>query len=358
MATFQAWAVRMAQTGPLRFYAPDTFVDYTPGYLLVLWPVGILIRLVPQAGPVLVKLPPAVADFAVAGLLARLGGPGAASWYLWNPAVLCIGALWGQAESVAMAWLLGGWWALQNRKAGLAGALLGFGILTKPQYALVLPLMGLWGVRSGALPREDWGRILATGAATVVLPSLGFGLTPTRLLAQVVQAVRVYPYGSVNALNLWYLLGLNWKSDASPWMGMPANVWGLLLVGGVGGMILWRCARGREPASYDLGAAVLFLGAFTLGTRMHERYLFPALPFGLLAWGRGRIGLPPVGALTLLLFVDLVYGLAYLSVHPGTRTPINQAVWNLFPPPVTAVLSLLHLTVLGWMLVLLVRKPA
>jgi hypothetical protein len=320
--------------------------------------VGILIRLVPQAGPVLVKLPPAVADFAVAGLLARLGGPGAASWYLWNPAVLCIGALWGQAESVAMAWLLGGWWALQNRKAGLAGALLGFGILTKPQYALVLPLMGLWGVRSGALPREDWGRVLATGAATVVLPSLGFGLTPTRLLAQVVQAVRVYPYGSVNALNLWHLLGLNWKSDASPWMGMPANVWGLLLVGGVGGMILWRCARGREPASYDLGASVLFLGAFTLGTRMHERYLFPALPFGLLAWGRGRIGLPPVGALTLLLFVDLVYGLAYLSVHPGTRTPINQAVWNLFPPPVTAVLSLLHLTVLGWMLVLLVRKPA
>lgn len=358
VATFQSWALRMAQTGPFRFYAPESFVDYTPGYLLVLWPVGILARHVPQAGPVLVKLPPALADFAVAGVLARLAGSRAASWYLWNPAVLCVGALWGQAESVAMAWILGGWWALQNHREALGGALLGLGVLTKPQYALVLPVIGLWAVRTGELRRENWGRVVGAGAAAVVLPSLWFGLTPTRLAALVLQAARVYPYGSVNALNLWHLLGLNWKPDATRWMGMPASVWGLLLVGAVGGTILWRCRRAREPGFFYLAAATLFLSAFSLGTRMHERYLFPALPLGILAWSHGRAGLPEVLALSSLLLVDLLYGLAYLSAHPATRTPLNHAAWNLFTPPVTAVLSFLHLALLGWMLLLLARKPA
>lgn len=358
VATFQSWALRMARTGPFHFYTPDTFVDYLPGYLLVLWPLGVLMRLAPQAGPVLVKLPPALADFAVAGALARLGGPRAAWWYLWNPAVLCIGALWGQAESVAMAWILWGWWALQNRQLVLGGVLLGFGVLTKPQYALVLPVIALWAVRAGRLRREDWGGVVGAGAAAVVLPSLWFGLTPTRLLAFVLQAARVYPYGSVNALNLWHLLGFNWKPDATRWMGMPASAWGLLLAGAVGGVVLWRCGRAREPGSFYLAAAIFFLGVFTLGTRMHERYLFPALPFGILAWRGGRIGAHAVASLTFLLSADLAYGLAYLSTYPATRTPLYHAVWSLFTPPVTAALSLLHLALLGWMLLVLVRRPA
>src|SRR6185503_16360113 len=36
VGTFQAWAERLAQVGPGRFYAPDYFSDYPPGYLYVL----------------------------------------------------------------------------------------------------------------------------------------------------------------------------------------------------------------------------------------------------------------------------------------------------------------------------------
>ncbi len=347
IATFQAWAVRLSQVGPLRFYGPDVFVDYTPGYLLLLWPLGFLIRFVPSAGPVLIKLPPALADFVVAGLLLRLGGPQAARWYLWNPAVLLIGALWGQAESVAVAWMLGGWWALQVGQMALGGALLGFGVLTKPQYALALPVVVLWAARFG-LRREDGMRAGGAGAAAVVLPSLLFGLTPTGLIALVLRAARVYPYGSVNALN--------WRPDATPFLGLPANLWGLLLVGAAGSAILWRCGHTREWGSAYLAVATLYLAAFALGTRMHERYVFPALPFALLAWSHGRASTGYVVVLSVLLLADLAYGLAYPSLHPAFRTPFHTAVWALFTPPVTAALSLLHLGLLVGMLGLLMRK--
>ncbi|MDR5684061.1 MAG: hypothetical protein QN163_08560, partial [Armatimonadota bacterium] len=152
VAAFQAWALRLGEVGPLRFYGPDVFADYTPGYLLVLWPLGHLIRLLPAAGPPLVKAIPAAADFAVAALLAQLGGEHGrrtAAWYLLNPAVLFVGAFWGQAESVAIAWILAGWLALTRGQMAWAGALLGFGLLTKPQYAAVLPVALIWMVRVG-----------------------------------------------------------------------------------------------------------------------------------------------------------------------------------------------------------------
>ena len=43
VATFQAWAERLASIGPGRFYEPGYFSDYPPGYLYVLWLFGALL---------------------------------------------------------------------------------------------------------------------------------------------------------------------------------------------------------------------------------------------------------------------------------------------------------------------------
>ena len=40
---FTAWSLRMAERGPAGFYAADYFCDYPPGYMLLLWPVGLLL---------------------------------------------------------------------------------------------------------------------------------------------------------------------------------------------------------------------------------------------------------------------------------------------------------------------------
>src|SRR2546422_10706030 len=42
VGTFQAWAERLAQIGPGRFYEPGYFSDYPPAFLYVLWLLGAL----------------------------------------------------------------------------------------------------------------------------------------------------------------------------------------------------------------------------------------------------------------------------------------------------------------------------
>src|SRR5919201_5743708 len=70
VATFQAWAERLAQIGPANFYEPGYFSDYPPGYLYVLWLFaalfdGELLRLVVKAASI-------PADIAIALIGASL----------------------------------------------------------------------------------------------------------------------------------------------------------------------------------------------------------------------------------------------------------------------------------------------
>lgn len=347
LATFAAWARRLVEVGPPRFYGPGVFVDYLPGYLLVLWPVGLLVRAAPQLASVWVKLPPAIADLFVASLLWRLAGSRrAALAYLWNPAVLLAGPWWGQAESVAMAWALGSLWAWLNGRPGWAGVLFALGALTKPQYALAAVLLLLGSARGR--PAAHLLAAAGSSAGTAVMMGLTFGLAPWEMVRLALAAAATYPYGSVNALNLWYLLGLNWRPDGVPVLGLPAVVWGgvftLVAVGWAGWLVVGRG---------DVGLAALAAGwvgaaTFSLATRMHERYLFPALPLTLLAWSHGRA---PAGlwlALSFALLGNLLYGFAYLASSPQYRIPGWVVVWHALSPPVPQLLCLAGLLATAW----------
>ncbi|MBQ8110905.1 MAG: hypothetical protein IJ124_12170, partial [Clostridia bacterium] len=73
---FTAWSERMFELGPAGFYAPDYFCDYPPLYMLLLWPVAGLRRLLGiQTGDIayllLLKLLPILADIAAAALVWR-----------------------------------------------------------------------------------------------------------------------------------------------------------------------------------------------------------------------------------------------------------------------------------------------
>ncbi|MCS7234657.1 MAG: hypothetical protein RMM30_01565 [Armatimonadota bacterium] len=352
LAAFRAWALRLAEVGPWQFYAPGVFTDYLPGYLLVLWPVGLILRGHPELLPVLLKVPPALADLAVGWLLARLGGKrgkAAALGYLLNPAALVAGSWWGQAESVAVAWLLGSAAAWQAGRPGWAGVLFGMGCLTKPQYALAgaVLLVGLFPrVRGRAQLAWVGGAAALTAAAGAAL----FGLSPVGLAHLALAASGVYPYGSVNALNLWYLAGFNWRSDSLPVFGLPAAAWGVVLAAVPAAWGTWRVAGRGEPGRAALGAAVVTVAVFALATRMHERYLFPALPLVLLAWAHGRATTWLVGAVSGALVANLLYGLGYLGTVPQYATPLWVALWRVLEPPTAQVLAAFTVAVAGWTL--------
>ena len=64
LASFEAWASNLANHGLYGFYDQDFFHDYTPGYLYVLWVVGVVGNLLGGIGD-LIKVPPILADLAI-----------------------------------------------------------------------------------------------------------------------------------------------------------------------------------------------------------------------------------------------------------------------------------------------------
>ena len=68
LASFQFWAHDLADNGLHGFYERPFFHDYTPGYLYVLWLVGIVGKATGNIGD-LIKIPPILADVALGWLV-------------------------------------------------------------------------------------------------------------------------------------------------------------------------------------------------------------------------------------------------------------------------------------------------
>ncbi|HYN64354.1 MAG TPA: hypothetical protein VES36_07105, partial [Candidatus Limnocylindrales bacterium] len=373
---FTAWADRLAQGGPGEFYDPTYFSDYPPGYLYVLWLLGsigralqpLLLGVDITAG--LVKVPGVLADAGVAAMLflysrrfldGKFGawsgeriGLIAATVYLVNPGTIFNSAVWGQVDSVgtlavlaALYWLARGWTELAALGAVVA-------LLIKFQYAFVIPIVAIVGIKRHLLGRSsepdhdgrpDPLRVLtslAVGLGGLVALIVPFGLTlwspsdPTHgLYEKFLAASDLYKGLSVNAMNLWRNawsgLGdqLNWGCDAPsvpPDVGciggagvafnlgsMPVS-WqlvGAVLFAAVALVAFWQIARRDDGEGLLLGALLLAVAFFALPTRVHERYMFPALalaaPLVLQRWRISRstltVAVAGAGALAFLLYL-------------------------------------------------------
>ena len=67
---FSLWAQKLADVGPSEFYAPDYFADYPPGYMLVLYVLGLIGKLfnippLSSSYSLLIKIPAILADLAL-----------------------------------------------------------------------------------------------------------------------------------------------------------------------------------------------------------------------------------------------------------------------------------------------------
>jgi Gpi18-like mannosyltransferase len=361
IASFTAWAQTLVAHGPGAFYASAGFADYPPGYLFVLWLVGLLGNFgagITGADPTsvvmaLLKVPPIVADIAIGALLHRLARrwlgdrPGAerlaliaAALYVFNPVTWYDSALWGQVDSVGTLAMLAAIALLIEGHAEGATAMTVVAGLVKPQYGIVmLPLLGAvllrrHLLRPGSGPQVSGGpaffrawaaqeqgawRLVssaAVGALVLLLLIAPFGLDLPGLLRRMAEAAGGYPWLSVNAYNPWALVapegysslaaGGGWSPDTVPLVGqIPGVVIGtaLLALGflvGVGQLL-----RRADRRSILLAAAFLSLAFFVLPTRAHERYLFPAFAFLPLLALQERRTLLATLLLALASFINL-----------------------------------------------------
>jgi Gpi18-like mannosyltransferase/predicted membrane-bound dolichyl-phosphate-mannose-protein mannosyltransferase len=354
VSSFEAWALTLARYGPGGFYQHAGFADYAPGYLYILWVVGAVYRvLAPLVGgdpsfgllAALDKLPAILFDLAIGYLIYRtlLRWRGerialiGAALFVFNPVTWYVSALWGQVDSVGtfvllvtVLLLIGGWSEAAAGTAVLAA-------LIKPQYAIVLVIVGFvllsrHLVRPGTGPRprldrpwlarldaalDGWftreqGPWRLVSSAAVALLVLFVVITPFDLgemasatvpqlpisgdlggLAVIyARAAGEYHYLTINAYNPWALIGDQslartwlWNAQSDYATGFAGFPWfwigSALLAAGIAGTG-YAFLRRTDRTSLLVTTTVLALAFFVLPTRVHERYLFPAFAVGAL----------------------------------------------------------------------------
>ena len=240
LGAFRYWASNLASQGLNGFYGRDFFHDYTPGYLYVLWIVGIVGNAVGGIGD-LIKIPPILSDVAVGWLawsmVRELGGRdrialAAAAVAVLNPITWFDSVVWGQVDSFGVVFLLLGLRELWRDRPERAAIYTVIAAIVKPQLGILIPIVAIVTIRRALWPSGGFGhpertghpiRILTTGLAgflTAVIVCLPFGLSVVEfsskppfvssgLLQQVGVAAGGYPYLTVNAYNPWALIPSN-----------------------------------------------------------------------------------------------------------------------------------------------------
>ncbi|AET69082.1 putative integral membrane protein [Desulfosporosinus orientis DSM 765] len=290
---FKNWATTAANNLS-QVYQGRSASDYPPFYIYVLLIVGKLGNL-PALSPyytLLLKLPSILADLASSFLLFKLAKKYLtlelslliSAFYAFNPAILLNSAVWGQVDSFFTLLILAAIVLLSERRIGLATVFFASAVLMKPQGIIFLPVLFFELIRQKSL--KSWLKVLSSGIVTAVVILLPFAwnLGSLWIFKLYASTLGEYPYASVNAFNFFSLLGKNFTSDAASFLGLSYHNWGLaaIVLLTLAAWFLYIKGKSREYAG--AAALILIAGVFSFSTRMHERYLFPAVALAILAY--------------------------------------------------------------------------
>jgi len=341
---FMAWFQTAADYGPRTFYT-RTWCDYPPFNIYFFWVFGLLAKSLSLFGTSLftyvMKLPPNLFDMATAFLIfafvrKRLDFKMAllaTALYAFNPAVIFNAAVWGQFDAIYTFFLVLSLMLALTSKPKLSAVTFALGILTKPQSVALLPLIAFLIFKKHGLRRFLISLVAAIATVFVVIIPFEWS-NPVTFLANIYfGAYEGYAYTSVNAFNLWALGGL-WMPETPVLFAI-----GWILFGALAVFVLYVLHK-RFGASGELlvlfSAFILFFGFFMLPTRIHERYLFPALSVLALMFPFLKKTRPIYGFLSITCLVNQAYVLHFLNnnqyIQSGdlvalTVTLINLAVF-------------------------------
>ena len=297
--------------------ATGAFVK-VPGILADLGVAAVLFAICRRwAGELLARTPAGRIGLDAQGL-----GLMAAAAYLLNPGTIFNSAVWGQVDSVGTLVLLLTILALGHGRTELAALGAVVAMLVKFQFAFLVPIVAIVGIKRHLFGRSSDPshagehrpvRVLtslAVGVVTLAVMILPFGMglyapleggNPTGLLGlfpeadpersligKLGQAAGTYPGLSINAFNLWRNpwsgLGdtLHWGDDTLGGIALGAIAlnWqqvGTLLFGAAALLALVQVGRRDDMRGVVVASLLIAVAFFVLPTRVHERYLFPAI---------------------------------------------------------------------------------
>ncbi len=349
---FISWFTTAANHGIRPFYNVAGYFDYPPFNVYIFWAFGSLANALSISMANMIKFVPNLFDLATAGLIYFFVRKQATfkvalismALYAFNPAVIYNAAVWGQFDAVYTFFLVLSLMLALKSKPVPSAVIFALGLLTKPQGIALLPLIVLLIYK-----KNGWKQLLySVGAFTatiflVVLPFEGIGNPITFLIKNYSTGYLYYNVTSVNAFNLWGMFGL-WVND-----GYLFYV-GWALFGSVAAFTLYMVHK-RLKVSGDIiaifAAFILLFAFFMLPTRIHERYMFPAISVLALMFPLLKKARVFYVVLTATFLVNQAYILYWLNISYPNAAP------NLTGDPVVLAISIINLIMLLYASVLM-----
>ena len=288
------------------------------------------------------KLIPMVADLGLAWLLyafaRKEGGMGKEQAGLMSllvslhPALILNSAAWCQVDSVLCLLLMAAVLTAMRRQWAWTLPLYVLSVLVKPQ-ALMMGPLGLAAIIWAWVhtPKDRKPMLIGVGASLAVLAVVLVPFSVNQpwnwVIDLYMRTLASYPYATLNTANLYYLFAANWAGvgDAAhtlaplvmgllaagvallhwwkrggrklPWLdaavhgafalafcllavvGTSWSLLGSLAIGWVLVLVILLFIRGGHLRHLPMLAWLMFLLLYVLGTKMHERYLLPAVLF-------------------------------------------------------------------------------
>lgn len=296
MGGYRAWSLYLAEKGFDGFYE-NFHVVYGPAYMYLLWISGLLAKFLSLGQPgheYLIKMWAVASDFAGSYLIYRIGrkyekrdmGFILGIIYALNPAIFFNSSVWGQFDSIAATLLMAVIYCFNFKRGAASMVLFTAAVLTKPQSAMIAPIVLVLFFRNFSMrKRQDWLRLFLASCSSLVLYVLivmpfSSGRPLYWIADLYLKSGGDYPYTTANGFNIWTLLGGQAVNDSTPFLGLTYALWSILLLVCAVFLSLWVLFKKKEGA-YRLYYSSYFLcfATFMFGSRMHERYLFPAFIF-------------------------------------------------------------------------------
>jgi len=271
-----------------------------------------------------------------------------------NAALIVNSSAWGQIDIIFVLLAVLCIYLLLKERYAPAVVIFVLAVLLKVQAVLIAPIflyILVWGIINKKTRKKTAIGFLSgigAGAAAGLLLILPYtGGRPLSWIADLyLNSLGGYSYVSINAFNLYGLLGLNWAPLSATFLGLPFNVWGYIGIASVCVYAAWLYRMDPRGANLFNIAAFITMGVYMFAHSMHERYSFAA----------------PVFLLAAFIFMQ-EKKLFYASLMTSATVLINQCVAfafydKLIPYEIMAWLSAFNMAAFIYMAAVITKNSA
>jgi hypothetical protein len=272
-----------------------------PGWLTSAY--NVYLAYIPTSLPVLaflLKLPMIASAILTGAVLTRMTGKeSSAIWWVANPLVVLVAAIWGQLDPIATLLAVSSLYFFQRGKEYQAYLLASFGAAVKVWPALIIPIMLAISVRKGHRHLRPAVAVIPAVLITVALYSAYGDLVNNLLVVLVARGIPTYA-------GAFSVKGLTWQQALFVLKSPPVPVFLYLGIPAYLGMLAWVCLRRDTDVIKWTVVSVMIL--FLTYNYVNPQYFYWVLPLLML---QGRRVSTFVFTVLPLVFLAFSYDVFY-----------------------------------------------